>query len=299
MAKVTFATREFVEKELEQFKSGIDKDLHELVENNTRDHEEIRNDITEMRNEIDEVVTKRIDEVEKNFNESLEEFRGSVEDDLDELSRNILVENIKYKHELYPGISNVKAALDKLLYFETEAEFTTSVNLVNEIGNVLNDVVFSWTYNKPSIVSQSINGTPIAKTNRSYKFPSPIREDSTVRLSYDDGVNQGFKELRFTFLNKVYYGALSDLSNDNIVGLTNTLTSSRERVITVNAEAGQHIVYAIPVRMGTPKFFVGGFEGGFVKDREVALTNTSGYTEIYAIWKSVRLGLGNTTITIK
>lgn len=299
MAKVTFATREFVDTELEKFKNNIDEDLRKHREDINEEQEQIKKKIDDLKDTIDNDVTKRINDVEKKFGDRLDEFQEGVEKDLEELSKNILVENIKYKNELYPDINNVKSVLDTLLYFDTEASFITSTTLINEMGSILNDVVFSWTYNKPTIISQNIDGTPIAKTNRSYKYPTPISSDKVVRLSYNDGTKDGNVELSFTFLNNVYYGTLSDLSDSNVLGLTKELATGRERTVNVNANNDEYIVFAVPVRFGTPTFMVGGFEGGFVKDREVYLTNNSGYAESYAIWKSVRTGLGNTTISIK
>lgn len=298
MTKVTFATREFVENELEKFKIGVDEDLGEHRESIRQEQEKLNKKIDDLKDTIDNDVTKRINDVEKKFGARFDEFQTEVEDSLEELSKNILVENIKYKNELHPNINNVKSALDTLLYFDTEAVFNTSTSSINEMGTILNDVVFSWTYNKPTIVAQNIDGTPIAKTSRSYKYPTPISDNKTVRLSYNDGTKEGHVELSFTFLNNVYYGAISDLSDSNILGLTKQLASGKKMTINVNANDNQHIAFALPVRFGTPKFMVGGFEGGFVKDREVSLTNNSGYTETYAIWKSVRAGLGVTTVNI-
>ena len=300
MAKVTFVTKEHVDEKLKDFKSNIDENLRQFTESNNDEHKSIRKDIENMKTTIDTDITQRIDDVEKKFTESLEEFSGDVEKQLDTLSKSILVENIKYRNDLYPDITNVKKALDHLLHYNTEVSFSSSTSIVNEMGTILNDVVLSWSYNKPSIVSQQIDGTPIAKSNRSYKYPSAISTDKTIRLTYNDGVEESFAELNFRFLNNVYYGTATDTNDSNVLALTKTLASSRERVINVNATGdGDYIVFALPTRMGTPIFEVNGFEGGFTKVKETSLTNTSGYAEQYAIWKSVRSGLGITKVTIK
>ena len=61
----------------------------------------------------------------------------------------------------------------------------------------------------------------------------------------------------------------------------------------------RYIYYAIPHRLGTPVFFVGGFEGGFALEKTFDYQNPSGYTESYDVYKSTNAGLGSTTVTVK
>lgn len=300
MAKVTFATREFIEDELIKFKQSVDSDLNEYERKNTEEHEAIKLGLGDLETNINNNITKRIDDVEKNFTESLGSFKTEVEADLEELSKNILVENIRYKNELYPGLANVKDTLDKLLYFDTEVTtLNSSAPYINIMGTVLQDINITWEYNKPSIVSQNIDGTPIAKVNRSYKYPSPISTDKTVRLTFNDGTKEFFEEMKYVFVNYVYYGTVASLTDMNLVSLQKAVATSKETTLHLNANKGAYIVYAIPVRFGTPRFFVGGFEGGFVKQAEMDIQNDAGYSEKYAIWRSVRAGLGETIVDIK
>lgn len=71
------------------------------------------------------------------------------------------------------------------------------------------------------------------------------------------------------------------------------------KTFTLNAAAGQHIYYAFPASWGTPRFFVGGFEGGFALLKTFDHKNASGATISYAVWKSTNAGLGNTTVEVK
>ena len=59
------------------------------------------------------------------------------------------------------------------------------------------------------------------------------------------------------------------------------------------------IYYAFPASWGTPRFFVGGFEGGFALLKTFDHKNASGATISYAVWKSTNAGLGNTTVEVK
>ena len=80
---------------------------------------------------------------------------------------------------------------------------------------------------------------------------------------------------------------------------TGELAAGYSKTFTLNAAAGQHIYYAFPASWGTPRFFVGGFEGGFALLKTFDHKNASGATISYAVWKSTNAGLGNTTVEVK
>lgn len=300
MAKVTFATREFIDTELDKLKQSVDSDLKEYEIKNTKEHEAILQGLGGLETNINDNIKKRIDDVEKNFNDSFGSFKTEVEGDLEELSKNILVENIRYKNELNPELSNVKDSLDRLLYFDTEVtSLNSSAPYINLMGTVLQDVNITWAYNKPSVVSQSIDDTPIAKTNRSYTYPSSITTNKTILLKFNDGVKEFCEEIEYVFVNYAFYGTITSLTDISLVSLQKAFATSKETTLSLNAGKGEYIIYAIPVRFGVPRFFVGGLEGGFIKEKEIDVTNTAGYSEKYAIWRSARAGLGATIVDIK
>ena len=104
-----------------------------------------------------------------------------------------------------------------------------------------------------------------------------------------------------SFAYRAYWGTstAATLDTAGVLGLASSaLTTSRARSITVTAGAGQYIYYAIPASFGTPKFVVGGFEGGFSKVATIDHTNASGATASYDIWRSDAVGLGDTTAVI-
>lgn len=300
MAKVTFATREFIEGELDSFRSEVDNDLREQEIKNSEEHEGILESINRLETNVNENLKNRIDEVERSFNDSLGTFKTEVEGDLEELSKNILVENIRYKNQFYPEIANVKDTLDKLLYFDTElTTLNSSAPQINLMGTVLSNIDITWEYNKPSIVSQNIDGVPIAKSNRSYRYPSNISTDQVIRLTYNDGVKEYYEELRYIFVNKIYYGTVNSITDINLSSIDSAVATERENILRITAAKGAYIVYALPIRLGTPRFFVGGLEGGFVKVKEMGVPNSTGFSEQYSIWRSVQPGLGDTIIDIK
>jgi hypothetical protein len=116
-------------------------------------------------------------------------------------------------------------------------------------------------------------------------------------LSATDGETTAIKQATVTFANQIYYGVAADLTN--VTSLSKVLSNKKTRTITVDADAGEYIIYAIPARLGSIAFYVGGFEGGFEDPVEQTLANASGYQETYKVYRSTNAGLGETTVDIR
>lgn len=105
-----------------------------------------------------------------------------------------------------------------------------------------------------------------------------------------------------TFMNHVYYGAAADpqsLDSAFVRSLTNSpLSTTRARTFDVNAGTDQRIWYAVPTRLDACTFSVGGFTGGFSSRTIVSVTNGSGHTEDYYVYKSDNKNLGQTRVTV-
>lgn len=104
-----------------------------------------------------------------------------------------------------------------------------------------------------------------------------------------------------TLINSLYYGvttAASGYSEADVEGLANsTITNDNTQTWSeVTAAAGEYLLFAFPVRLGSVVFYVGGFEGGFESPETVSVTNVNGYTEDYYVWRSTNSGLGATTV---
>lgn len=99
----------------------------------------------------------------------------------------------------------------------------------------------------------------------------------------------------------VYHGVSADREIDSgfVLELAKTVQGMRDTVFDANAADGQYIFFALPVRYGTPTFWVGGLAGGFRKVEAVEMPNESGYTEQYDVWRSINRGLGQKTVTVK
>lgn len=175
---------------------------------------------------------------------------------------------------------------------------------VKEIGSTAASVTLSWALNKDP-KSQNIDGTPMSLDARQYTIGTAnLTGNKTYKLTVTDERDTSVsRTTTVTFLNGIYYGVgavnADNTNNAFIQSLTKVLSDTRVRDFTVTANTGEYIFYCIPSRLGTPTFFVGGFEGGFDLLKNIAYTNPSGYEEDYAVYRSVQTGLGKTTVNVK
>ena len=185
--KVTFSTHKYVQDEIAKIKQGIEEytneGLNELKQTHGEDIKKLQGDIENLKKTVNDDLANTI----KETNETLQDMKDSIDKDLENLSKGILVENIAYSHPEYGDISNVKNALDKLLYTDLVILFNTTQPLVNEMGSTISDLTFTWEYNRV-INTQNIDGIEIHKDSRIYRYPSNITTDRTVTLSVNDSV---------------------------------------------------------------------------------------------------------------
>lgn len=141
------------------------------------------------------------------------------------------------------------------------------------------------------------SATSVASVN----YPS-VSGTVVFNLSAKKGTETAAASITHTFVNRVYYGVSSVGSGytaGNVTGLASSnLQDSRALTFTVNPGASQYIIYAFPTRLGTATFSVGGFEGGFMPPETVSVTNGSGYTENYYVYRSANSNLGSTTVVV-
>lgn len=186
----------------------------------------------------------------------------------------------------------IRARLDALEYQEIKINSFTASPTVCELGSS-NTIHLAWTINKAA-TQQTINGMSV--TGNSKDFAS-VTTNMSYTLNVTDGQTSASKSASVSFANQIYFGAASDLTH--VTDLSKVLSNTKTRTITVNAGAGEYIVYAIPARLGDVTFFVGGFEGGFEDPEEQTLTNASGYQERYKVYRSTNAGLGETTVEVR
>lgn len=200
-------------------------------------------------------------------------------------------------------VNELVKSVGDLLYSAIDIiRFTNSVGSV-EIGSVVNELTLSWELNKVP-TSQTVDGESEDVSTRSKKLTGlNMTTNRTFTLAVtDEREATDSANTTVSFLNGIYYGATAapaTLDSAFILTLAKkTLSSTKGRTIDVTAADGQHIWYALPKRLGTCRFTVGGFEGGFDLVETINFTNSKGYTEPYYIYRSGQTGLGETKVVI-
>jgi hypothetical protein len=131
-------------------------------------------------------------------------------------------------------------------------------------------------------------------------YPS-VGSSVTFTLNASKGASSDTETQSVAFYNYIYYGVSTATTFDeaDVEALaTSVISNTKGRTITETAGASDYIVYALPSRLGTVTFTVGGFEGGFESPETVSLTNSAGFTEDYYVYRSTNADLGLTTVVI-
>lgn len=193
-------------------------------------------------------------------------------------------------------IVQLKEDVSDLMYTPIAVNsFTNNIQRA-EIGQTITDVTLSWALNKdPESVFVNGEEQP-AESNGSLELTGlTLTADTSWTLeATDERGATATKTTKLQFLNGVYYGVGAEL---DVTTLTKVLTSSRARTFTCDAGAGEYIWYLCPARLGTCNFNVGGFDGGFDAST-MEITNASGYTETYNVYKSTNAALGSTSVSV-
>lgn len=199
------------------------------------------------------------------------------------------------------------------------------ISVTNDVGTVekgqkVRAVTVSFGFNNAVVKGATLNKVALTADElkakkKSFSYPAPaegstdpdpaLTADTTFTLVGTD--NRGATSTKSTtvfFRNGKYYGVgkpanVDAINNDFIAGLTKTLTDNFRGNFTVDATDGNYIFLAFPSSWGTPKFVVGGFEGGFSKVKTFDYTNPSGFTESYDVYQSGNANLGDTTVVVQ
>ncbi|KAA8829345.1 hypothetical protein [Bifidobacterium tissieri] len=182
--------------------------------------------------------------------------------------------------------------------------FTANPSQV-ERGVTVKDVTLAWSFNKtPKSVTLDKAAQDVASKGATLTGVN-LTADKTWTLTATDARDaSASRTVSLVFRDSRRWGVGADLAADAVDdafvnGLTGELATGRAKTFTVNAAAGQYIYYAFPASWGTPRFFVGGFEGGFNLLKTFDHVNASGATVSYVVWKSTNSGLGNTSVEVK
>lgn len=203
--------------------------------------------------------------------------------------------------KLSKKVEKLEDQMQQLIYVPIQI---TSFNVspsVAEIGSIVTNPILSWTLNKEAHAVM-INNTEISVNNTSYEVDGTYDSNTSWTLTAEDAEQSVVtRTATLSFLNGVYYGVsqAGEIDSYMIQQLTKELRSSHKSSFTVNAGMTEYIYYCIPVRFGTCKFKIGGFNGGFRSPQVIEFTNPSGYTENYYVYMSSNPNLGETKVEVE
>lgn len=221
------------------------------------------------------------------------------------LPDNLIISKSKYiyitRNEQGQFIVNMSTSpIPEEIIIET---FTNNVILA-EIGSTVINLTFNWTLNKTPkmLLLENIN---LNTMSTSYTWEDiNLTENRVFTLYASDEDETTEATTAVTFVSAIYYG-VSNLTGDSINSdfvnsLTKLLDDSKKLTFQVNAEVGEYIYFACPANLGTPRFYVSGFEGGFILENgNVQVTNAFGRVETYQVWRSSNPNLGNTFVDVR
>jgi hypothetical protein len=214
---------------------------------------------------------------------------------------------------LYNGTKGVWAAQGTNFAFSITS-FSDSLPSVFEIGTgvwkTAGNITFTASYgNGPATSGTVSGGTSLTMTN---SFQGPTATTSNVNypgvagavtftLNAAGAAGSASTSITHNFNNDRFWGVSAQsgvYTSTDVTSLAGTdLTNAVANTFTVTPSATQYIVYAYPTRLGTATFTVGGFSGGFNPPQTLSITNASGFTENYYVYRSVNSNLGTTTVT--
>lgn len=195
--------------------------------------------------------------------------------------------------------------------------FTDNQSSIQEIGSgvwkAIGEISFSATYTNGPATNAFVSHSGWSNLTMTNSFEGPTTNTEaknypasvstyTWTLNATDGTDNDTQNVSVTFYNRRFWGTSttsSSYTEADIEGLaSNELSNSRSKTFTVTAGASDYIIYSYPSRLGTATFTVGGFEGGFESPETVSVTNASGYTENYYVYRSTNTNLGTTTVVV-
>ena len=199
--------------------------------------------------------------------------------------------------------NELKEYIDDKLYVPIAiTSFTISPSAVEKGGSV-NALTLNWAtnitpkiliiryqeYENGEVHAQSVNPGPQVTT---YTFTDIefTSDNPNFRLIAIDSKNHRAEETRtLSFCNSVYYGSAEEWTG--ISEMSSVVKSSRAGTYSFSCSENEYIWYAYPSSFGEATFSVGGFSGGFILYDTIDITNMSGHTESYYIYKSNNSGL--------
>lgn len=248
-----------------------------------------------------EDIAEKIDMLASSSNDDCVKI-SSIADDLETADKNKVL-SANQGVVLNDQITEINRKLADLMYEAiTISSFTHNAG-TKERGSTVTNVTLSWDTNKtPTTLVLDGESLDVGTTSKVISGLAITWDNNkTWKLDVtDERGKTATKSTSITFCNNIYYGVgaiASGFDSAFVTSLSKRLQTAKAYDFTVNPTA-QYIYYAVPTRLGTVSFKVGGFEGGFEAPETVSVTNGSNYTENYYVYRSTNTITGSTTVDV-
>ena len=205
-------------------------------------------------------------------------------------------EKVTYVNAAYPAVSNVKDALDELLYFPPSATLTITVagGTTHEIGSAVDEVTLSWSFNKDVSGVTLTDFGPVVTPGMHTFTGLGLTTNKSWTITGSDGKQSASATRSVLFQHQRYWGTSPETSLDSadILALSNEFATGRAQSRTMDGN-GQYIYFAYPKSWGQASFKVNGLDNTAWTESEVAFTNASGHTETFYVYWSNTLQNGS------
>ena len=217
--------------------------------------------------------------------------------------------DVTYDNAAYPILTNVKLALDQILYTPPTASLSINATgnslsgTLAEKGSTINTLVLHWSVNKTMVTINLSGYGGFSTTGNTTLLSDNVNVDilPTSNASYsisaiDSYPNTANGSASLTFTQKVYYGTsaiVNFTTSADIMSLSSSLLSTiRTRSFTIANGNGEYIYYCYPTSYGTASFTIGGFGVGMIVTT-ISYTNNYGVTENYYVCKNSVISNGS------
>lgn len=165
-----------------------------------------------------------------------------------------------------------------------------------EKGSTASNITIKWvTSSAPTSIT--LNNRPIDPTLTSMNV-GDVSTNTTYKIVVTDAKGASdTKSTSVSFLLNKYYGVSdkAELNNADVLGLANKSLGGNKTLpeTTFNCDGGKYPWYCIPSSYGEPSFVVGGLPNSDFVKQTIQLTNASGYTEEYQLWRTKYIQTGS------